>query len=116
MFKDDESVRCRCTDKNYSSYAENDSDLDDAPDTRVQNAKENSNISNQTKFSLDNVAHGDMSRKSIAVEVLKETDADRLRKISTQNLKLSVIFPEASALLNNNFNFVFLLNRKNIDT
>lgn len=95
MFKDDESVRCRCTNKSYSSYAESDSDSDDAP-AICKTAKENSNISNKIKSSPDDVAHRDMSRKSIAVEVLKEVDADRMKKISMQNLKLSVTFPEAS--------------------
>lgn len=107
MYEDDGTSQCRCTDENYSeSYAECDSDLDEAQDA-YKNAKQNSALSSKTKSSVNNIACGDISRKSVAVEVLKDADPDRMRKISMQNLKLSMTFPKASLcatlLVNNNF-------------
>lgn len=99
MSESHRTVQCRCTNAIYSgSYAESDSDLDDAPDARgstaeMQDARKSLTASTKIESSM---IFRDPSEKSIAVEVLKKTDADRMSRISKQNLKLSLLFPEAS--------------------
>lgn len=92
---------CRCTNAIYSgSYSESDSDPDDAPDTRespveMQNVDAKRSLTDSTRIESSMISR-DSSRKSIAVEVLQKMDVDRMNKISRQNLKLSLLFPEAS--------------------
>lgn len=101
MSKDYRAISCRCTDENYSESVESDSD--DTSDTR-ENTAEKQRVDAQksltdsikTVSSMRCVTSRDPSEKSIAVQVLKKIDADRMSKISVQNLKLSSIFPKAN--------------------
>lgn len=97
MSKNQKAVQCRCANAIYSGgYAKSDSD----PDTRestaeVQDVDAKKSLTDSIRIG-SSVISGSSSQKSIAVEVLKKTDSDRLSKIGMQNLKLSLLFPEAS--------------------
>jgi len=101
MSESHRAARCCCTNAIYSgSYAESDSDSDDVSNTResaaeMQDVDAKISLMDSTKIE-SSVISRDPSRKSIAVEVLKNVDADRMSRISMQNLKLSLLFPEAS--------------------
>lgn len=97
-------TQCRCADENYSESAGSDSD--DAPDThksisKIQkvDAQDSFIDSVKTISSMRCTTSRDPSEKSIAVEVLKKVDADRMSRINMQNLRLSLIFPKASLCL-----------------
>lgn len=98
-------IQCRCADKNYSESAGSDSD--DALDTHESrdaeiwkvDAQKSSIDSIKTISSMQCTTSRDLSEKSIAVEVLKKVDTDRMSRISMQNLRLSLIFPKASLCL-----------------
>ena len=105
MSKSQKAVQCHCTNAIHSGritrggYAESDSDLDDDLDTRestaeVRDVDAKKSLTDSTRIG-SSVISRNSSQKSIAVEVLKKTDPDRLSKISMQNLKLSLLFPEA---------------------
>lgn len=105
MSRDYKCICCRCKDENYlESYIENDSDLLDADATDTHesitiihrtDAKEVMTHSAKNIFPWKCSMSDDMSEKSIAVEIMKKIDADRMSKISLQNFKLSLVFPEA---------------------
>lgn len=90
------AVQCRCA---TAIYSESDSDLDDAPDTCGDTAEmrdgDARSLTDSTRIESSAISR-DSSRKSIAVEVLKKVDADKMSRISMQNLKLSLLFPKAS--------------------
>lgn len=96
------AAQCRCTNGIYSrSYTK--SDPDDATDAHGSvtemldvDAKRNQTDLTRTGSS---VLSRDFSRKSIAVEVLKKVDADKMNRLTMQNLKLSLLFPQASSLI-----------------
>lgn len=97
MSENHRAVQCRCTNAIYSgSYAESDSDSDDAPDTRGSTAEMQDVDAKRSLTASTKIEPSMTSRESIAVEVLKKTNADRMSRISMQNLKLSLLFPEAS--------------------
>jgi len=114
MSKSQKVVQCRCKNAIYSrGYAESDSDLDDDPDTRestteVRDVDEKRSLTDSTRIGSSIISRNS-SQKSIAIEVLKKIDPDRLSKISMQNLKLSLVFPEASlrSLIKMQFLFSF---------
>lgn len=103
MSRDYKSVQCYCEDENYlENYTESNSDLDDASDTHKSTA------AMQKVDATERLAHSAKSRslwkcsisdnaseRSIATEMLKKIDADKMSKISLQNFKLSLVFPEA---------------------
>lgn len=93
------AARCGCTNAAYSrNYVE--SEPDDATDTRESAAE--ARDADATKSLTDSRVESspalsrDTSHKSIAVQVLRKVDPDRTSRISVQNLKLSLLFPEAS--------------------
>lgn len=95
MFKDDRAhIQCCCADENYSEKAENDSD--DAAKMQKVDAQE-SFVDSMS--SMRCATSRDPSEKSIAVQVLKNVDGDRMSRIKMQNLRLSLIFPKASLCL-----------------
>lgn len=95
MSESHRAVQCRCT--IYSgSYAESDSDSDDVPNARESTAEMQDVDAKRSLTASTKIEPSMTSRESIAVEVLKKTDADRMSRISMQNLKLSLLFPEAS--------------------
>lgn len=102
MSKNYRIIQCRCANENYSESAGSDSD--DASDTHKNKNAEMQKVDAQ-KSSIDSIktissvpctTSRDFSEKSIAVEVLKKVDTDRMSRISMQNLRLSLIFPKAS--------------------
>jgi len=101
MSESHRAVRCRCANAIYAGgYKESDSDPDnDASDTRGGTAEMRDVDARSLTDSIrieSLVMSRDLSQKSIAVEVLKNVDADRMSRISVQNLRLSLLFPEAS--------------------
>lgn len=99
------AVRCRCRNAIYSGgYAKSDSDSDDAPDARgssarMQNADAKMSLSDSTRIESSKLISREPSQRSIAVEVLRKVDSDRMSRINMQNLKLSLLFPQASSLM-----------------
>jgi len=103
MSKNYEFVQCLCAENDLESEG-SDNNLDDFSDTHEStvetqtDTKKDLTDSLKTKYPSKYITCRDMSRQSIAVEALKKTDADKMSRISMQNLKLSSIFPEASLL------------------
>lgn len=105
MSKNYRIIQCRCANENYSGSAGSDSD--DASDTHESrnadmqkiDARKSSIGSIKTISSMRCATSRDPSEKSIAVEVLKKVDTDKMSRISMQNLRLSMIFPKASLCL-----------------
>lgn len=104
MSKNYEFVQCLCASENdleSSKESDNSDDVSDSHKSTVEiqtDTKKKLTVSIKTKYPSKYITCRDMSRESIAVEALKKTDADKMRRISNQNLKLFSIFPEASLL------------------
>jgi len=114
MSESHRAVRCRCANAIYAGgYEESDSDPDnDAPDTRGGTAEMrdvDARSSTDSTRIESSVMSRDPSQKSIAVEVLKNVDADRMSRINVQNLRLSLLFPEASLILSHVFPSLFFI-------
>lgn len=86
---------CRCANATYArNYAESDSDPDDATDAETRDVKARRSLTD-SRIESPVLSRG-TSQNSIAVQVLKKVDACRASGIGMQNLKLSLLFPEAS--------------------
>lgn len=120
MSENYEFVQCgHCVGENDSeSYGGSEDNLDDfscsrscsCSETRKNTVEiEKKNLADciEPKYPSKSVACRDTSRQSVAVETLRKTDANKINRISMQNLKLSSIFPEASFLSKESFLFLF---------
>lgn len=96
------SAQCRCTNAIYSgNYAESESDPDDTSTDARGSAAEVQDVDARRSLTgsriESSVLFRDTSQQSLAVQELRKVDADRASKISMQNLKLSLLFPQASS-------------------
>lgn len=89
MSQDHRSASCHCIDKNdMENHIESNSDLEHAPYT--------CGSITASKSLLESSIHEHYSEKSLVTKVLRDIDTERMNRISLQNIKLSLIFPEAS--------------------
>lgn len=85
------SAPCYCADEDDTeSHIESNSDLEGASHTCKSITTVNS------RFLLEPSLHERYSEKSLVAKFLRDIDADRMSRISLQNVRLSLVFPEAS--------------------
>lgn len=87
MSQDYRSALCHCTDEDdVESHVESNSDLEHASYA----------CGSTSRSLLESSMCEHYSEKSLVAKVLRDIDAERMSRISLQNIKLSLIFPEAS--------------------
>lgn len=108
MSRNHRLVECRCDDESESEAKREDDSTnalqctrDSTVEIRKVDTTETLTDSAKTDPSSRYVTFKDApERRPSAIEVLKKIDADKIRRISLQNIRLSAIFPEARATHN----------------